>query len=156
MSVRALRIQKLIRILSKPALEPLVTGPLLFILLRGPENLRAPLVKALSALPVNLSVERVTTILKWLFVLGAWGRLDTWLNDLALNSWQLRARKADWNFKKEVAVVTGGCSGIGEVIVKGLMRNGVRVAVFDIQPLPKSLQDCESIVVSLSTLIELI
>jgi len=40
-----------------------------------------------------------------------------------------------------VAVVTGGCSGIGAVVVRGLMRNGVKVAVLDIQPLPKSLQD---------------
>ncbi|KAF2097218.1 NAD(P)-binding protein [Rhizodiscina lignyota] len=134
-------ITKGIHLLAKPAFQPLVTGPLLYILLRGPESLREPLVKALSSLPVRITPERAITILKWLVALGAWGRLNSWLNSLALNAWQIRSRKADWNWNQEVAVVTGGCSGIGEVVVNGLTQKGVKVAVLDIQPLPASLKD---------------
>jgi NAD(P)-dependent dehydrogenase (short-subunit alcohol dehydrogenase family) len=48
-----------------------------------------------------------------------------------------------WDWKREVAVVTGGCSGIGLEIVKQLMRKGVKVAVFDIQPVPKAIEGCK-------------
>ena len=64
------------------------------------------------------------------------------LNTAALNAWRLKSEKRRWDWKKEVAVVTGGCSGIGEVVVKGLMKKGVKVAVIDIQPLPDSLKNC--------------
>lgn len=40
-----------------------------------------------------------------------------------------------------MAVVTGGCSGIGEEIVKGLKRRGVRVVVLDVQEVPERLKD---------------
>jgi all-trans-retinol dehydrogenase (NAD+) len=40
-------------------------------------------------------------------------------------------------------VVTGGCSGIGELVVKRLIGRGIKVAVLDIQELPASLQGCK-------------
>jgi NAD(P)-dependent dehydrogenase (short-subunit alcohol dehydrogenase family) len=43
----------------------------------------------------------------------------------------------------EIAVVTGGSSGIGAEIVKCLVRKGVQVAVLDIQPLPKDMDGCK-------------
>jgi all-trans-retinol dehydrogenase (NAD+) len=41
--------------------------------------------------------------------------------------------------------VTGGCSGIGELLVKKLVKKGVKVAVLDIQQLPPSLQSHPSV-----------
>ncbi|KAG9195693.1 hypothetical protein G6011_00814 [Alternaria panax] len=52
----------------------------------------------------------------------------------------LRSEKARWNWSQEVAVVTGGCSGFGELVVKRLISKGIKVAVLDIQQLPPSLQ----------------
>lgn len=64
------------------------------------------------------------------------------LNRIALNAWRVRSEKKRWIMNQEIAVVTGGCSGIGERIVKGLVNQGVRVAVLDIHQLPLGLQGC--------------
>ncbi|KAH8178063.1 short chain dehydrogenase domain-containing protein [Sarocladium implicatum] len=58
---------------------------------------------------------------------------------MAHNSWRLRAGKG-WNWANEIAVVTGGSSGIGKCIVDRLVALGLRVAVLDVQDLPKDLQ----------------
>ncbi|EAQ84344.1 hypothetical protein CHGG_08358 [Chaetomium globosum CBS 148.51] len=58
---------------------------------------------------------------------------------MASNSWRLTAAKG-WDWPNEIAVVTGGSSGIGKGIVERLVALGVRVAVLDIQELPKELQ----------------
>lgn len=143
MSAASQAATKYVHALLSPAFQPLVTGPLLYVLLKGPNNVRTPLVNALAALPVNISVDRAVTVLKYLFAVGAWGKVNSWMNRLALNAWRVSSRKKDWNWNKEVAVVTGGCSGIGEVVVKKLVGKGVRVAVLDIQPLPQSMRDCK-------------
>lgn len=53
------------------------------------------------------------------------------LNAWALNNWR-PPPTADWHWASEVAVVTGGGGGIGKVIVAGLARRGVKVAVLDV------------------------
>ena len=91
--------------------------------------------------PAN--VARFITALKWTFYIGVVSKVNQALNDWATNNWQWKSEKDKWDFKREVAVVTGGCSGIGLEIVRGLMRKGVKVAVFDVQPLPKELENCK-------------
>lgn len=66
--------------------------------------------------------------------------VNKFLNSWALNSWRLTA-DGRWKWDSEVAVVTGGCGGIGKELVLGLVRRGVKVAIFDVQPLPEDLQD---------------
>ncbi|KAF3008390.1 hypothetical protein E8E13_000330 [Curvularia kusanoi] len=58
---------------------------------------------------------------------------------MAQNSWRLRAGQG-WDWPNEIAVVTGGSSGIGKCIVERLSRLGLRVVVLDVQELPKDLQ----------------
>ena len=78
--------------------------------------------------------------LKVLLVLGLLGTLNRKLNEKALNSGRWTAEKSKWNLSEEIAVITGGCSGIGELIVKGLVKKGVKVVVLDIQTLPLPLE----------------
>ncbi|KXJ85884.1 hypothetical protein Micbo1qcDRAFT_127170 [Microdochium bolleyi] len=51
---------------------------------------------------------------------------------MATNHWRLTAQPG-WHWPDEVAVVTGGCSGIGEKLVYGLLEKGATVVVLDIQ-----------------------
>lgn len=74
------------------------------------------------------------------------------LSDVALNNgrWTAWSEKKRWKWDEEVAVVTGGCSGIGELIVKGLAGRGVRVVVLDINGLPGRLRGGEFVFDSFS------
>jgi hypothetical protein len=65
------------------------------------------------------------------------------LNHAALNAGRWTSEKKRWKWDSEVAVVTGGCSGIGELTVRRLVGRGIKVAVLDIQQLPPSLQGCK-------------
>lgn len=123
--------------------NPIVTGPLFWALTKGPAALREPLVNMLGKVLSPANVTRFITALKWTFYIGLVGKVNQALNDWATNNWQWKTEKDKWDFKREVAVVTGGCSGIGLEIVKGLMRQGVKVAVLDVQPLPKEIENCE-------------
>merc|ERR1712115_178854 len=67
------------------------------------------------------------------------------LNQWALNNWKWSADTQKWKWPREVAVVTGGCSGIGLHMVKQLQQKGVKVAVFDIQALPKELESYSNV-----------
>ncbi|KEY68894.1 hypothetical protein S7711_03826 [Stachybotrys chartarum IBT 7711] len=83
---------------------------------------------------------RLTTLLS---ILTAWGVIrgaNRVLNVIAANAWRVQPAPG-WTWPKEVAVVTGGSGGIGKHIVEKLVNHGIRVAVLDIQDLPKSLED---------------
>ena len=76
-----------------------------------------------------------------LFVTGLLNISNRVLNTLALNGWALRSDRSQWDWPQEVAVVTGGCSGIGLLIVKGLIEKSVRVAVMDVRDPPQDIKD---------------
>jgi all-trans-retinol dehydrogenase (NAD+) len=65
-------------------------------------------------------------------------------NHVALNAGRWGSEKKRWNWREEVAVITGGCSGIGELTVKRLVDRGIKVAVLDVKELPASLHGRES------------
>lgn len=54
------------------------------------------------------------------------------LTSTAQNNWRISARASKWDWPREVAVVTGGCGGLGSSLVAGLTARGVRVAVLDV------------------------
>lgn len=64
-------------------------------------------------------------------------RLSSWFSDKARNNWA--DDEFDWS--KEIVVVTGGAGGIGGCIVRLLEARGVTVVVLDVQPL--SYEACE-------------
>ncbi|OCK77298.1 dehydrogenase/reductase SDR family member 8 precursor [Lepidopterella palustris CBS 459.81] len=123
------------------ALNPVITGALLWAITKGPPSLKARLLRPFASLPYDGRPAGLIKTLKWLFALGLVVRINRVLNHTALNSWRLRSEKKRWDWNNEVAVVTGGSSGIGELVVKGLMKKGVKVAVLDVQPLPDSLKN---------------
>lgn len=136
-------LAKTIRNLENALLNPIITGPILFILTRGPDSIREPLLRQLGVLLSDVNIARLLTGLKWAVALGIVRKLNLWLNSIALNNWQIRSSSDRWIWNQEVAVVTGGSNGIGAEIVKALKRKRVKVAVLDIQPLPKALDGCK-------------
>jgi all-trans-retinol dehydrogenase (NAD+) len=126
------------------ALNPLVTATLLWALTKGPTQLRSQLTTRIPALQDPHKYARVLKALKWCLIAGTARVVNKQLNHTALNGGRLRSEKARWNWSREVAVVTGGCSGIGELVVKRFIGKGIRVAVLDIQQLPPGLQGCKT------------
>ncbi|KAI0968930.1 NAD(P)-binding protein [Xylaria arbuscula] len=130
--------------------SPLLSGPLLLAVTRAPDTVRDVVSHLASRLPglqgymQNLDLATATTVLRVLFVLSAIRRLNRTLNVMAANSWRLTASKG-WDWPNEIAVVTGGSSGIGKLMVEKLVAIGVRVAVLDIQDVPKSMESNPSI-----------
>lgn len=144
MSSKILKLPiKLIGRSASVALDPLLTAPLLWALTKGPQSLREALLKPFGALGYNVDISTLVKALKWLLALGIVGKINKALNAAALNAWRWKDEKKRWQWNKEVAVVTGGCSGIGLLVVRGLMKKGVKVAVLDVQPLPEKMQGCE-------------
>lgn len=139
-------------LLRNAALDPALTGPLLLLLLYSPPSIR----RFLSALLLRpfaiteytrkfVTPNRLVTALKWLFAIGLAGKANKFLSELALNHGFLTRQGAPWEFgpggTQEIAVVTGGCSGFGYLIAKGL-RDKCRVVVVDVQALPEELKNC--------------
>jgi all-trans-retinol dehydrogenase (NAD+) len=72
---------------------------------------------------------------KWSFSLWAIAELNWALNRWADRRWRFTTNKGAWDWKREVAVVTGGSAGIGACVVKKLVARGIKVAVLDVSPL---------------------
>ncbi|KAL1601555.1 hypothetical protein SLS60_006470 [Paraconiothyrium brasiliense] len=130
---------------SHVALNPVAAGALLWALTRGPANVRNRLINSVSALRNPETLARVTRVLRWLLALGVVKTVNKTLNQLALNAYRINNERKRWNWNEEVAVVTGGCSGIGLLTVKRLILKGVKVAILDVQQLPPALQGYASI-----------
>ncbi|KAF9871296.1 subtilase [Colletotrichum karsti] len=80
----------------------------------------------------------VKVLLSLSLILGVGKWLNNFFNKLALNHWRLKAHKG-WAWDREIAVITGGCGGIGRELVLGLVKKGVKVAVLDVIPLPADM-----------------
>jgi all-trans-retinol dehydrogenase (NAD+) len=139
-------------LIKRAAFEPTLTGPLLLILTRGPERLRQPLQQVLLKPFASgrhdrnlIRIAYIVKTLKWLFALGLAARVNDMLTAWAVNHWRLRKQGVPWSFdertKKEIAVVTGGSSGFGQLTVKGLAGK-MKVVVLDVQDLPEDLKSC--------------
>jgi all-trans-retinol dehydrogenase (NAD+) len=124
-------------------LNPIVTAALLWVLTKGPVGLRDRLINNISVLQDPRRYAQLVKALKWCLALGIGGAVNRQMNEVALNGGRWGNDKR-WNWSEEVAVITGGCSGIGELVVKRLIGRGIKVAVLDIQDLPASLQGCKS------------
>jgi hypothetical protein len=134
----------LIRTILSIPFKPAITGSLAVLLSYGPPSIREPLFELLGQYLSAESITRLITSLKVLAFLGLIKDINTKLNQVALNNWTWTSQAKKWKWPREVAVVTGGSSGIGLHIVKQLAAKGVKVAVFDIQPLPKDVEGRKS------------
>lgn len=119
--------------------SPVVSGAALLAFTRAPADVQAQVLERLSFLGDNIKAETVALVLKVVFGWGLVRGLNATLNAAASNSWRFTKAKG-WDWPTEVAVVTGGCSGIGLNVVEQLTARGVRCAILDVQALPKSLE----------------
>ena len=130
-------------IIKYTALEPILTGPLLWVLTRGSPDLRDRVLRPLASLPFKVESGTVVKSLKWLFALGLVRYFNNFMNGFALNKWKIgSAGGAPWDMPREIAVVTGGSGGIATEMIKKLAPTGMRVAILDLQPPPAGLKAC--------------
>ncbi|KAK0617506.1 hypothetical protein B0T14DRAFT_525326 [Immersiella caudata] len=133
------------------AVSPFFSGSLLLATC-FPDTTRNAVASITTRLPVNLAASLPANIppllasrtaslaLCGLFAQAIVVWLNRSLNTMASNGWRVGPGK-DWHWPNEIAVVTGGSSGIGKAVVERLTALGVRIAVFDVQGLPKDLQE---------------
>jgi NAD(P)-dependent dehydrogenase (short-subunit alcohol dehydrogenase family) len=133
-----------IAIIGRLALSPLVSGPLVLASAYTPDALQDVLAAAPGELGASLQSlldsQAALTALRALFALSLLRLANNALSRMASNAWRL-GPSPGWDWPNEIAVVTGGSSGIGRSIVEGLVAIGVRVAVLDIQDLPPDMRE---------------
>lgn len=134
-------------LLRRAAFEPLFTGPLLFVLLRGPEDVRNRLLEPFrNNLLKRVEFGTVIKTVKWLFGLGLVARVNRFLNNFTLNHGYIRRQGKAWNFDKggkdEVILVTGGCSGFGLSMIKMFSARAplAKLIILDVQDPPAELK----------------
>jgi 3-oxoacyl-ACP reductase-like protein len=88
-------------------------------------------------------LDRFELGVRLLAVAGLVKGVNAQLNKWALNNWKFSPDTQKWKWSREVAVITGGSSGIGLETVKQMLAQGIKVAVFDVQDVPKELHQCE-------------
>jgi all-trans-retinol dehydrogenase (NAD+) len=91
-----------------------------------------------SPLPI-VQADTLHWYLKWGVTSWAVLELNSVLNRWAENRWLWRSDSNAWNWKNEIAVVTGGSQGIGACVVKTLVSHGISCAVLDVVPLSADL-----------------
>lgn len=125
-------------LVSRIALNPLFAGAVI-ILLRGvPEHIRNNILARLS-ISAKQDLSLPTTLATALFAFSVARWFNAKLSDVSANAGRWSVPKG-WHWPKEIALVTGGCSGIGQCIVANLVAKGVRVAILDVQELPTPFQ----------------
>ena len=122
-------------LIVKYTFEPIVTGPILGLLLYTPEptwrrTLESTFLSHINDLHTPKSILGI--LAEECVVSKTKGELNSW----ATNNWQIRAGHG-WNWTSEIAVVTGGCSGIGKAVAEALTSYGICVAVLDVQDAPE-------------------
>ena len=110
--------------------NPLFTGSLLLGLLYYPRQVHSVLPPWLARIMYS---KGLIWTLKVLLFLGVVQPANRYLSRSALNN---GAEDTTWDWEKEVVLVTGGSSGIGELVTRKLAERGVNVIVLDIA-LPK-------------------
>ncbi|OAP56264.1 hypothetical protein AYL99_09443 [Fonsecaea erecta] len=127
----------MLSILKATALEPLVTGPLLFSLPRLPPSLLEQLPPSIYSV---IRSPRTASALTFLLILGILRKTNRFLARRAVDNW---TRSNRWDASKELVVVTGGASGIGEKVAASLATKGVKVIILDVNtpktPLPPNV-----------------
>ncbi|KAB8437392.1 hypothetical protein FH972_025071 [Carpinus fangiana] len=124
-------------LIAGTALDPLITGSLLWLVTRGPEKVRARIIERLAASPFG--VEGPKKILKVLVVIGVIRRVNQILNNWSYRNWQVSYSGRPWIWRDEVAVVTGGSGGIASAMTRKLAATGMKIALLDLQAPPADI-----------------
>ncbi|KAL6854806.1 hypothetical protein ACO1O0_005933 [Amphichorda felina] len=125
------------------ALQPLVPGSVLLFLAYAPTDVVQRVLSS-PAIQRLLGSTDARLPLRILLALGSIRVVNGFLSRWALNNWSVSAQRG-WDWNGELAVVTGGSSGIGRAIVLGLVAKGVQVVVLDVQALPADMAKVSAI-----------
>ncbi|KAF2706499.1 NAD(P)-binding protein [Pleomassaria siparia CBS 279.74] len=90
----------------------------------------------------------IETFLTWALPIIFLFDLNAMLSRWAENKWMWNHDKSAWHWRNELAVVTGGSSGIGFSVVEKLVSYGITVAVLDVEPFLNQLQPDQMSLVS--------
>lgn len=125
---------------ASQALTRILPLSLLASLLYAPPAVLESLLASTKSLPLpHWAIASLRPTARILLALGLARALNAALASWAQNNWRLSPHP-DWtDWTAEVAVVTGGCQGIGRSIAEGLASRGVRVAVLDVQDPPAEM-----------------
>lgn len=119
------------RLTRNTAFEPLFTGPLLLYSLRlVPQIPDSLLPDIFHKVAPYIKRSKATVILAALFALGLIRKASYLISERSTNNWT--SDRYDW--EKEIVVITGGSSGLGEYVTKDLCRRKIKVAMIDINP----------------------
>jgi len=127
-----------LRILTAPIrlalFDPRVTAPLLVAILYYPEKLRGFLPANLH--PLITSPALIKT-LKAFLTLGITRAANSKLSQLVYNNWKSPAKFVK---SQELVLISGGCSGIGQLMAQDFAKFGVKVVVLDLNPPKEALR----------------
>lgn len=81
--------------------------------------------------PVQSVLQSSTThnVLGFILAYSLFKNFNRILSSFVLNNWS--SDKYDWS--REIVLLTGGCSGIGQSVAKDLAGRGIKVIIADIQ-----------------------
>jgi hypothetical protein len=114
--------------------DPRLTAPLLIAALYFPEKLQ-------SIIPIQLrswiTAPMIVRALSVFLGVGTVRKLNSKLSQLTANNW-----KADTKFVKsqELVLISGGTSGIGQLMARQFAEKGVKVVILDINAPKNSLR----------------
>lgn len=116
-----------LKVIRQTALNPALLLPLI-------------LLARLTKKGQNLSILHPNSFrrLKVLFYLALARKASSWWSDKVRNNWV----DDNYDWSKEIVLVTGGAGGIGGSIVKMFEERGVTVVVLDIQPMSFAICMC--------------
>jgi all-trans-retinol dehydrogenase (NAD+) len=108
-------LQHASNLLGQVTLNPIITAALLYLVTKSPDRLRGQLLEWMPTLKDPKRYGQIVKALTVCLVFGVTGVVNRRLNSVALNAWRWgNNEKKRWDWENEVAVVTGGCGGIGE------------------------------------------
>ncbi|TAQ90292.1 hypothetical protein B7494_g1388 [Chlorociboria aeruginascens] len=113
--------------------DPKVAAPLLFGLIYYPEKLLSLAPKFLHPILTSPSFIRA---LKVVLALRAVSKINDKLSQWVLNNWTGNAKFIK---SQEIVFITGGSSGIGNLMALDFAKKGVKVVIFDLNPPKEAL-----------------
>ncbi|OAQ78265.1 short-chain dehydrogenase/reductase 2 [Purpureocillium lilacinum] len=118
--------------------QPLISGGLLAAI-TVPSPLRDTVCNVVqTGAPIH--IVHLRSILFGILFLGS-VRTASRVLDHRANTNESRSASSRWNFPNEIAVLTGGCGGIGKSIAGLLSARGIQVAALDIQASPPEFDE---------------
>lgn len=119
-------LEYLARPFQATLLQPILTGGLLLASFQRPQQANSIISSVTKGYISKVAADRAVKVL---FTAGILRFLNKYLTKLALNN---AVSDRSWDWQKEIVLVTGGCSGIGELMVRKLSERNVKIVIYDV------------------------